>query len=71
MCYLLLENGLHLLVGQVIRDGVEKVLAVFIFQRAAALRESAHDGLVMTEDLQAGQEERFTLATRHHHLTTK
>lgn len=41
---------------------------VVALQRAAAVWESGHDGLIVAEDLQAGQEQRLTLASWHHHL---
>lgn len=41
---------------------------VVALQRAAAVWESSHDRLIVAEDLQAGQEQRLTLASRHHHL---
>lgn len=37
-------------------------------QRGAAVRESNHNGLVVTKDLQTAEEQRLTLASRHHHL---
>lgn len=41
---------------------------VVALQRAAAVWESSHDGLVVAEDLQAGEEQRLTLAAWHHNL---
>lgn len=41
---------------------------VVALQRAAAVWEGGHDGLIVAEDLQAGQEQRLTLAAWHHHL---
>lgn len=41
---------------------------VVALQRAAAEREGGHDGLVVAEDLQAGQKQGLALASGHHHL---
>lgn len=65
---LLLQYSLHLPVLQVVCDGGEEVAGVVALQRAAAVWESRHDGLVVAEDLQTGQEQLFTLASWHHHL---
>lgn len=55
----LLQNSLHLLVVQILSDGGEEVAGVVSLCRAAAVWESSHDGLVVTEDLQAAQEQRL------------
>ena len=65
---LLLQHRLHLLALQVVSDGGEEVAGVVALQRAAAVRERRHDGLVVAEDLQAAQEQRLALASWHHHL---
>lgn len=41
---------------------------VVTLKRAAAVWESGHDGLIVTEDLQTGQEQWLTLTSWHHHL---
>lgn len=66
---LLLQHGLHLLVVEVVGDGGEEVAGVVVLQRGARVGEGSHDGLVVTEYLQAAEEQRLTLASGHHHLS--
>ncbi len=68
LCDLLLQHRLHLLVLQVVCDGGEEVSRVVALQQAAAVGESSHDGFIVAEDLQTAEEQRFTLASWHHHL---
>lgn len=41
---------------------------VVTLQQSAGVGESSHDGLVVAQDLQAGEEQRLALTSRHHHL---
>lgn len=65
---LMLQHSLHLLVLEVVGDGGEEVAGVVALQQSAGVGEGSHDGLVVTEDLKAAEEQRLTLTSRHHHL---
>lgn len=41
---------------------------VVALQQSAGVGESSHDGLVVAQDLQAAEEQRLALTSRHHHL---
>lgn len=41
---------------------------VVALQRTAAIWKGSHDGFVVAEDLQTGEEQRFTLTSWDHHL---